>query len=73
MRTPRGFDPTRLPRVLSAALPEGPDALGAWLNLGLLTRRVIGRRLEQGRTFATDDALDALRVLRRWTARRLVN
>ncbi len=63
----------QLPRVLRAGLPKGPDALGAWINLDLLTRRVVGRRLEEGPTFATADALDALRVLRRWTARRLVN
>lgn len=54
MRTPRGFDPMRLPRVLSAGLPEGPDALGAWINLDLLTRRVVGRRLEQGPTFGDE-------------------
>jgi len=62
---------TRYRPVTFAGLPAGPDALGAWINLDLLTRRVVGRRL--GPTFATDDALDALMVLRRWTARRLVN
>jgi hypothetical protein len=29
--------------------------------------------MEEGPTFETNEALDALRVLRRWTARRLVN
>lgn len=49
--------------VTYAGLPTGPDAIRAWINLDLLTRRVVGRRLEEGSTFETNEALDALRVL----------
>jgi hypothetical protein len=64
----------RYRRVTFAGLPTGPDAARAWTNLDLLTRRAVGRRLEQGPTFETNEALDAhARALRRWTARRLVN
>jgi hypothetical protein len=47
--------------------------VGAWINLDLLTRRVVGRRLERGPTSETDEALDKLMILRAWTARRLLN
>jgi hypothetical protein len=47
--------------------------VAAWIRLDLLTRRVVGRRMEQGPTPETDQALDSLMVLRAWTARRLVN
>jgi hypothetical protein len=59
--------------VTLADLPTGPDPVGAWSNLDLLTRRVVGRRLERGPTSETDEALDKLMILRAWTARRLVN
>jgi hypothetical protein len=45
----------------------------AWIRFDLLTRRVVGRRLEQGPTPETDEALDKLMVPRAWTARRLAN
>jgi hypothetical protein len=54
-------------------LLNSPDDVGAWIQLDLLTRRIVGRRLEQGPTPTTDKALDKLMVLRTWTARRLVN
>jgi hypothetical protein len=44
--------------------------VAAWIRLDMLTRRVIGRRVEHGATPETDEALDKLMVLR---ARRLVN
>ena len=43
--------------------------MGAWINLDLLTCRVVGRRLEQGPTYETDEAVDKLMILRPWTAR----
>jgi hypothetical protein len=52
---------------------DGPDPKAIWIRLDLLTRRVVGRRLEQGPTPETDEALDKPIVLRAWTARRLVN
>jgi hypothetical protein len=64
----------RDPRPAFAAdPPHGPDPLTAWIHLDLLTRRVVGRRMEHGPTPATDEELDKLMVLRAWTARRLVN
>jgi hypothetical protein len=64
----------RDPRPVSAAdLPHGPDPLTAWIRLDLLTRCVVGRRMEHGPTSETDKELDKLMVLRAWTARRLVN
>ena len=54
-------------------LPRKPDAIAAWIKLDLLTRRVVGRRMEEGPTAESDEALDKLMVLRAWTARRLVN
>jgi hypothetical protein len=59
--------------ITLAGLPTSPDAHEAWIKLDLLTRRDVGRRLEQGPTPETDEALDALMVLRARTARRLVN
>jgi hypothetical protein len=67
------MDPARLPLVSCADLPRGPDGLTEWIRLDLLTRRVVGRRMEQGPTPETDEALDKLIVLRAWTARRLAN
>jgi hypothetical protein len=62
------------PRPVSAAdLPHGPDPLAAWIRLDLLTRRVVGRRMEHGPTHETDEALDKLIVLRAWTERRIVD
>jgi hypothetical protein len=63
----------RYRRVTFAGLPTGPDAGRTWINLDLLTRRVVGRRMAQEPTPEMDEALDGLRVLRAWTARRLVN
>jgi hypothetical protein len=45
----------------------------AWIRLDLLTRRIVGQRLEQGSSPETDEALDKLTALRVWTAPRLVN
>jgi hypothetical protein len=50
-----------------------PDDVTAWIRLDVLTRRIIGRRREQGPSPALDEELDKLMVLRAWTARRLVN
>jgi hypothetical protein len=62
------------PRLVTlTSLPTGADALGAWIKLDLLTRRIVGRRMKEGPTPETDEALDKLMVLRAWTARRLVN
>jgi hypothetical protein len=64
----------RAPRPVSAAdLPHGPDPLTAWIRLNLLTRRVVGRRMEHGPTTETGEELDKLMILRAWTARRLAN
>jgi hypothetical protein len=43
--------------------------VAAWIRLDMLTRRVIGRRVEHGATPETDEALDKLMVLRAWTGR----
>jgi hypothetical protein len=59
--------------VSSADLLRGPDPVRAWIRLDLLTRRIVGRRLKHGPTAETDEALDTVRVLRAWTARRIVN
>jgi hypothetical protein len=59
--------------VTFAGLPTAPDAVDAWIKLDLLTRRIVGRRMEQGPMPQTDEALDKVMVLRAWTARRLVN
>jgi hypothetical protein len=45
----------------------------AWIRLDLLTRRIVGQRMEHGGDAEKDEALDKLMVLRAWTARRLVN
>lgn len=58
--------------VSCASIPREPD-VAAWINLDLLTRRIVGRRLEDGPNPGTDEALDKLTVLHVWTARRLVN
>jgi hypothetical protein len=58
--------------VSAGDLPREPDPLAQWIKLDRLTRRVVGRRMEQGPTPQTDEALDKLMV-RAWTARRLVN
>jgi hypothetical protein len=54
-------------------LLNGADEVQAWIRLDLLTRRVVGWRMEHGPTPETDGALDKLMVLRAWTAHRLVN
>jgi len=54
----------RYRRVTFAGLPTGPDALGAWIRLDLLTRVVAGRRLERGASPEIDEELDKLMVLR---------
>jgi hypothetical protein len=59
--------------VLPGDLLSRPDDLEAWIRLDLVTRRIVGRRLEQGPSPETDAALDKLMVLRAWTAERLVN
>jgi hypothetical protein len=59
--------------VTCSSLPRDPDPVAAWIKLDLLTRRIVGRRLEKGASLATDEALDKLMVLRAWTARWLVN
>ncbi len=62
------------PRPVSAAvLSHGSDPLTAWIRLDLLTRRVVGQRMEHAPTPETDEELDKLMVLRVWTARRIVN
>jgi hypothetical protein len=53
--------------VSAAELPREPDPVAAWIRLDRITRRVVGRRMEQGRTPETDEAIDKLRVLRAWT------
>ena len=58
--------------VSAAGLPAGPDL--RWRRGSSSTsspRRVVGRRLEEGATLATDEALDALMVLRAWTVKAL--
>jgi hypothetical protein len=62
-----------LARISAGDLPRAPDAVATWIRLDLLTRCVVGRRMERGPTPALDEALDKLLVLRAWTARRLVN
>jgi hypothetical protein len=59
--------------VSAGDLPRQPDAVATWIKLDLLTRRVVGRRMEHGPTPETDEALDKLIVLRAWPARRFVN
>jgi hypothetical protein len=59
--------------VSAADRPRGPDAVAAWIRLDMLTRRVVGRRMEHGPTPQTDAELDKLMLLRAWTAQRLVN
>jgi hypothetical protein len=51
------------PRLVSAAdLPHTPDPVAAWIRLDRLTRRVVGRRMEHGRTPETNEMLDKLMV-----------
>jgi hypothetical protein len=47
--------------------------VAAWIRLDRLTRRIIGRRMEQGPTPETNQVLDKLMILRAWTAWRLAN
>jgi hypothetical protein len=47
--------------------------VAAWIRLDLLTRHIVGRRMEHGLTPDTDETLDKLMVLRAWTLRRMVN
>ena len=47
--------------------------MALWIKLDLLTRVVVGRRLEHGATPETDEELAKLIVLRSWAARRMVN
>src|SRR5262249_36840322 len=77
-RGPRGGDAAEesvsQPREISGGeLLLLPDFLAAWIRMERLTRRAIGRRMEDGPTRATDAALDRLIGLRAWLARRLVN
>jgi hypothetical protein len=44
--------------VSCAGLPKDPDGLAEWIRLDLLTRRVIGRRMEQGPTPESDEEPD---------------
>ena len=46
--------------------------MAAWIKRDLLTRRIVGQRLEHGPTSEADEELDKLMVLTAWTARRLV-
>jgi hypothetical protein len=62
-----------MPRVSAGDLPRAPDALSAWISSTLSPAVSSARRMAQGPTPETDAALDTLRVLRAWTARRLVN
>jgi hypothetical protein len=57
----------------AADLLRRPDGVKAWSHLDRITRKVIGWRMEHGRTPETDEELDKLMLLRAWTARRLVN
>jgi hypothetical protein len=52
-------------------VPEDPVAV--WIRLDKVTRRLIGWRMEHGRTPKSDEELDKLMILRAWTARRIVN
>lgn len=44
--------------ISAGDLLHAPAAVAAWRRLDLLTRRVVDRRLEQGPTPETDEALD---------------
>lgn len=70
-----GAAPNRMtPRPFSAAgLLDAPDPVAAWIRLEKITRRMVGHRMTYGPTPETDEAIDKLRLLRAWTARRLVN
>ena len=59
--------------VSAADVLKGPDDVRARIRLDLLTRRIVGRRLRTGPSPALDEELDKLKILRAWTARRLVN
>ena len=59
--------------VSAAELPREPDPVAAWIRLDRMTRRVVGRRMEQDPTPDTGQALDRVMILRAWTARPMVN
>jgi hypothetical protein len=58
---------------MTPEIPGEPDPVALWIRLDLLTRRVVGRRMEDGPSPETDEQIEKLRVLRAWVARRLVN
>src|SRR5262249_48084 len=66
---PGGMSPS--PGRSPGAFLQLPDLLAAWIRMERMTRRAIGRRMEDGPTPATDAALDRLIGLRAWLARRL--
>jgi hypothetical protein len=51
-------------RMTPADLLKRPDDVTAWIRLDLLTRCIIGRRMEQGPSPALDKELDKLIILR---------
>jgi hypothetical protein len=59
--------------VTPASVLARPDPVTFWLKLDLLTRRVVGRRMEEDPTAETDEALDRLIALRATVTRRIVN
>ena len=61
------------PGISPGAFLHLPDLVAAWIRMERLTRRTIGRRMEEGPTRATDAALDRLIGLRAWLTRRVVN
>lgn len=65
--------PVKSPRVSAGALLHGPDPVALWIRLDLVTRRVVGQRMNRGATPESDEMLDRLMVLRTWVMRRLVN
>ena len=67
------MDPAPLRTVSAVSLPDAPDPLALWIKLDLLTRRLVGARMDNRPKPETDEALDRVIVLRRWVARRLVN
>jgi hypothetical protein len=70
--TPHGYVVTLYP-TSAADLVNRPDDVQAWIRLDLLTRDILGQRMEHGSTPETDEALDKLMVFRAWSAERLVN
>jgi hypothetical protein len=60
-------------RATAADLLNRPDPLAFWIRLDLITRRVVGRRMNRGATPESDEMLDRLIVLRTRVARRLAD